>query len=58
MFMPFTTTKQDGTGLGMAVVHQIVVEHHGTIQVRSGEPWGSVFQIRLPVQPPPPEPAS
>jgi two-component system sensor histidine kinase HydH len=58
LFMPFTTTKQEGTGLGMAVVHQIVVEHHGTIQVRSGAPWGGVFTIRLPFAPPALEPAS
>jgi signal transduction histidine kinase len=54
LFMPFTTTKQEGTGLGMAVVHQIVVEHHGTIQVRSNPAWGGIFVIRLPLQPPPP----
>lgn len=58
LFMPFTTTKQEGTGLGMAVVNQIVAEHNGSIQVLTRKPWGSVFSIRLPLQPPaaaPPE---
>jgi signal transduction histidine kinase len=50
LFLPFTTTKQEGTGLGMAVVHQIVTEHGGTIQARSQPPWGGLFTIRLPVQ--------
>jgi signal transduction histidine kinase len=54
LFVPFTTTKQEGTGLGMAVVHQIVVEHHGSIQVRSEAPWGGIFTLRLPLQPPGP----
>lgn len=52
LFAPFTSTKQEGTGLGMAVVHQIVVEHNGTIQVRSEPPWGGVFTLRLPVRHP------
>ncbi len=52
LFAPFTTTKQEGTGLGMAVVHQIVVEHNGMIQVASEPPWGGVFTIRLPVHRP------
>jgi signal transduction histidine kinase len=50
LFMPFTTTKVEGTGLGMAVVNQIVVEHNGTIDVAANEPWGGIFTIRLPVQ--------
>jgi len=52
MFAPFTTTKQEGTGLGMAVVQQILVEHGGSVQVRTQPPWGSVFTIRLPLEPP------
>jgi two-component system sensor histidine kinase HydH len=52
MFAPFTTTKQEGTGLGMAVVQQILAEHGGSIAVRTEPPWGSVFTIRLPLEPP------
>ena len=52
LFMPFASTKQEGTGLGLAVVHQIVIEHGGSIQVHSRKPWGSVFTIRLPLAPP------
>jgi two-component system sensor histidine kinase HydH len=49
LFTPFITTRQEGTGLGLAVVHQIVVEHGGSIDVASEPPWGTVFRIRLPL---------
>jgi signal transduction histidine kinase len=52
LFLPFVTTRQEGSGLGLAVVHQIVTEHGGRIQVRSMNEWGGVFTIELPLQPP------
>ena len=41
----------DGSGLGLALVHRIIVLHNGQINVRSSqeEPRGTVFTIRLPV---------
>ncbi|HLO32865.1 MAG TPA: ATP-binding protein [Anaerolineales bacterium] len=41
----------EGSGLGLALVHRIIVLHEGQIQVRSSqeEPRGTVFTIRLPV---------
>jgi signal transduction histidine kinase len=47
LFEPFATTRQDGTGLGLAVVYQIVTEHDGGIEVLSGREWGTIFRIRL-----------
>jgi signal transduction histidine kinase len=50
IFTPFYTTKdvQQGTGLGLSVVHGIVSEHGGTIDVASEVNKGSKFIVRLP----------
>lgn len=50
MFEPFFTTRQSsgGTGLGMSIVHGIVVGHGGTISVNSVPGTGTTVMIRLP----------
>jgi two-component system sensor histidine kinase HydH len=48
IFHPFYTTKDKGTGLGLAVINKIVTDHHGTITVDSLAGSGSTFTVRLP----------
>jgi len=49
IFNPFFTTKNDGTGLGMAISKKIVEAHQGTIDAVSTQGRGSEFTIRLPL---------
>jgi PAS domain S-box-containing protein len=50
VFLPFFTTKPEGSGLGLALVQKIIVSHNGTIALESSSPQGACFVIRLPVR--------
>ncbi|HZC68009.1 MAG TPA: ATP-binding protein [Nitrospirales bacterium] len=49
IFLPFYTTKPKGTGLGLALVHKIILLHNGRIEVESQEHKGTTFRILLPI---------
>jgi two-component system NtrC family sensor kinase len=49
LFEPFFSTKEKGTGLGLAVVYGIVQRHEGTIDVQSQVGRGTTVRLRLPV---------
>jgi two-component system, cell cycle sensor histidine kinase and response regulator CckA len=57
IFDPFFTTKgpSKGTGLGLALVHSIMQNHKGMIDVESAPGKGTVFRLYLPVAAPTPE---
>lgn len=48
IFLPFYTTKANGTGLGLAVVQKIIVQHGGTVEARNLPEGGAEFIVWLP----------
>ena len=48
LFRPFFTTKSNGTGLGLAVVQKIIVQHGGHVEVRNCTKGGAEFIVTLP----------
>jgi two-component system sensor histidine kinase PilS (NtrC family) len=48
IFEPFFSTKSDGSGLGLALVHRVMQDHGGDVQVESATDTGSVFTLRFP----------
>lgn len=49
LFEPFYTTKSHGNGLGLAIVHGVIIDHQGTISVDSTYGEGSCFKVELPI---------
>ena len=51
VFEPFYTTKENGTGLGMAIVNRIVESHMGKIRIESKPGKGTDCIVLLPIKP-------
>jgi two-component system nitrogen regulation sensor histidine kinase GlnL len=49
LFTPFFTTKDKGLGLGLALCHRIIEEHHGAIQIASEPGRGTAVSCFLPI---------
>lgn len=47
IFLPFFTTKAEGSGVGLSVARQIVVAHHGTIRAERTAEGGARLRIQL-----------
>jgi signal transduction histidine kinase len=48
IFVPFFTTKKQGTGLGLPITKQIIEGHDGAIHVESDPQKGTLFRVLLP----------
>lgn len=49
IFEPYFTTKEGGTGLGLALAHKVIQDHHGSIRVETGAGSGATFVVTLPI---------
>ncbi|MDP3630469.1 MAG: ATP-binding protein [Actinomycetota bacterium] len=49
VFDPFYSTRDEGTGLGLTIVHRILDEHDGHIEVASAEGTGTTFTVSIPI---------
>lgn len=45
------TSKENGSGIGLALSHRIITRHHGRIAAVENEPHGAVFSFGLPIVP-------
>jgi signal transduction histidine kinase len=50
IFLPFYTTKSEGTGLGLAVVQKVALQHGGSIEARNRADAGADFILWLPLR--------
>jgi signal transduction histidine kinase len=48
IFLPFFTTRKEGTGLGLPIVKKIIEAHNGSLEVLDTF-RGATFRVRLPV---------
>ncbi|MBK7671773.1 MAG: PAS domain S-box protein [bacterium] len=48
LFLPFKTTKEGGTGLGLSVVARIAAGHGGTVRAEDAPGGGAIFRVRWP----------
>jgi signal transduction histidine kinase len=48
IFEPFFSTKEEGSGIGLALVYRVVQDHGGQIEVRSQAGSGTTFLLTLP----------
>ena len=49
IFVPFYTTKENGSGIGLSLSKQIMQNHDGTISVNSAIDKGSIFTLKFPL---------
>jgi len=45
IFVPFFTTKKEGSGVGLALTRQVMIAHHGKVSVRNNDLGGATFSL-------------
>lgn len=50
LFEPYVSTKEGGTGLGLAMVSQIVNDHGGYVRLVKSDAAGTLFRVELPIR--------
>jgi signal transduction histidine kinase len=50
IFEPFFTTKSTGTGIGLTICRSIIESHGGVLQTYANRPYGTIFEVVLPVE--------
>ena len=48
VFIPFFTTKSEGTGIGLSLCKQIIRQHQGHLSIGISQPGKTIFIIELP----------
>lgn len=51
LFKPFSTTKEQGMGIGLSICHSVVEDHGGSVCLLPDTCKGAAFRIRLPLTP-------
>ncbi|MFC1560189.1 ATP-binding protein [Candidatus Margulisiibacteriota bacterium] len=49
VFVPFFTSKKEGTGMGLPLVQRVITDHGGQLEVKSAKDHGAMFIIHLPL---------
>jgi two-component system nitrogen regulation sensor histidine kinase NtrY len=50
IFVPFFTTKEAGSGVGLTLARQVALAHHGRLEVKDNPGAGAVFAMHLPAE--------
>ena len=45
IFVPFFTTKKEGSGVGLALTRQVMIAHNGKVSVRQNQQGGATFSL-------------
>jgi signal transduction histidine kinase len=49
IFEPFISNKENGTGLGLTITHDIIRQHQGDIRAENNPECGAIFEVELPL---------